>query len=330
MLSFPLLESVLLLVALILLGVLLRATGVLSDAQGPVLARLVTQVTLPALIVSALVRSRLEWVYFELALVMLGAELVSLLLGWGLARLLRLGPAQAGAVILTAGFGSSSLLGYPLIANVFANDAAALTEAAMISELGVGPALFTLGALIAIYLGAKAAAQPAAQTAPASPDLGTAPWREALGFFRSPIFVALCLGVLWSVADLPIDGPIIGTALRGVDLVAAANSFLVALTVGLSLRFHGLRALLWVALGVGSIKLILKPLLVWLPSLALPLTSVQLEVLIVEAAMPSALLSVVLARRYGCDAELASKLVLATSLGSVVSILAVSKLLWPS
>jgi len=151
-----------------------------------------------------------------------------------------------------------------------------------------------------------------------------------LGFFRSPIFIALCIGLTWSLLDLPDDGPVVGTTLRAVDLVASANSFLVALTVGLSLRFQGLRAMVWLALGVALIKLILKPILVWLPSLALPLTSVQLEVLIIEAAMPSALLSVVLARRYGCDAELASKLVLATSLGCVVSILVMSKLLWPT
>lgn len=332
MTMLALFESVLLLVGLILLGVLLRVRGLLSDAHAPVLARLVTQVTLPALIFSALVRAPLEAVYSELAAIMLGAELIALGLGWGLARLLRLGPAQAAAVILTAGFGSSSLLGYPLIAEVFSDDAAALTEAAMISELGVGPALFTLGTLIAAYLGARAARASGATDHDAGSVTAAQnqPWRAALAFFHSPIFIALCLGALWSFAGVPNEGPVVGTALRAIDLIAAANSFLVALSVGLSIRFQGLRAILWVALGVGLIKLFLKPILVWLPSLALPLSAMQLEVLIIEAAMPSALLAVVLARRYGCDAELASQLVLATSLGCLFSMLLITRLLWPS
>jgi predicted permease len=318
MLSIPLLQSVGLLVGLILLGVLLRWRGILGDEHGPVLARLVTQVTLPALIVSALSRSTIEAVYVELALVMLVAELICLALGWGLARRLRLGPAQTGAVILTAGFGSSSMLGYALIGSVFSSDPAALTEAAMISELGVGPALFILGTLIALYYGAKASdterADGAATTA-------------ALAFFRSPIFLALCIGSLWSVADLPQQGALLGPLFHAIDLVAAANTLLVALCVGLALRFDGLRAILAVALGVMVIKLIAKPILVWLPGQALADSASQLEVLVIEAAMPSALLAVVLSRRFGCDAALASKLVLATSLGCVLTVVLMVNLL---
>jgi len=195
----------------------------------------------------------------------------------------------------------------------------------------VGPALLTIGTLIAIYLGKKAemATGPLAGR-PASAAMQTSPLHAALDFFRSPIFIALCIGLVWSVTDLPDDGPVIETVLRALDLVASANSFLVALIVGLSLRFQGLRTMLWATLGVALITLILKPIFVWLPSLVISLTPMQLEVLIIEAAMPSALLAVVLARRYGCDAELASKLVLVTSLGCVVSILVMSKLLWPT
>lgn len=320
MLSIPLLQSVGLLVGLILLGVLLRWRGILGEDHGPVLARLVTQVTLPALIVSALSRASIEAVYVELALVMLAAELACLALGWALARALRLGPAQTGAVVLTAGFGSSSMLGYALIGSVFSADAAALTEAAMISELGVGPALFILGTLIALYYGARAS-----ETLPAQGAARSA----ALAFFRSPIFIALCVGSLWSLADLPQQGTILGPVFQAIDLVAAANTLLVALCVGLALRFDGLRAILAVALGVMVIKLIAKPLLVWLPGRALAASPTQLEVLVIEAAMPSALLAVVLSRRFGCDAALASKLVLATSLGCVATVVVMVNLLTP-
>jgi predicted permease len=43
--------------------------------------------------------------------------------------------------------------------------------------------------------------------------------------------------------------------------------------------------------------------------------------------MPSALLSVVLAGRYGCDAQLASKLVFATTVASLTTVLIMTQLL---
>ncbi|HRX54273.1 MAG TPA: hypothetical protein P5016_07170, partial [Verrucomicrobiales bacterium] len=47
---------------------------------------------------------------------------------------------------------------------------------------------------------------------------------------------------------------------------------------------------------------------------------VQRQVLILESSMPSALLSVTLSARYGCDAVLASRLVLATAAMSLVTL----------
>ncbi|AGA89936.1 putative permease [Thioflavicoccus mobilis 8321] len=312
-----LIESVGLLVILILLGVVLRRIGLLRDEHGPLLARLVTQVTLPALIFSALARSTMQWVYLELAGAMLFAETLCLALGWILARAARLGPAQSGAVILTAGFGSSSLLGYPLISALYPDDAPALMQAAVISELGVAPLLFTVGTMIALYYGAHTATN------------GTTPLRAALKFFYSPIFIALCAGLAWSLAGLPHSGPGLDMLFRGLGQLADANTFLVALTVGVALRFDGLRAILWLALGVAAIKLLLKPLLVWLPAHWIGVSSIELQILLIEATMPSAMLTAVLARSYGCDATLASKLILATSLASIATVVLMLELLAP-
>ena len=99
------------------------------------------------------------------------------------------------------------------------------------------------------------------------------------------------------------------------------------MTVGVLLHFQGLRSLLALVAVVCAIKLILKPVMVWLPSLALGMTPIQTQVLVLEAAMPSALLTVVLASTYGCDARLASKLVFATSLASAVTVVSMFRLL---
>ncbi len=93
-----------------------------------------------------------------------------------------------------------------------------------------------------------------------------------------------------------------------------------ALTVGVLLNFSSLRNLVKVAVAAVMIKLILSPLLVYFPATLLSLEAWQLQVLLLEAAMPSAMLSVVLAKQYGCDAKLAVQLLFMTLAGSLFTV----------
>ncbi len=306
--------SIVVLVGLICLAMVLRHIGLVKEQQGPLFSKLVTHVTLPALIFVSLAKSVLHWEYALLALVMLVAEIVCLVLAWLAGRRMGLASPQLGAVVLTAGFGSSSLLGYALISQVYGGDMQAIAEAVVISELGVGPALFILGTMIALYFGS-------------GHEQAGGRLTEALKFFRSPIFLSVVSGLIWSILKLPTAGPYIDVPFQALGLLGSANTFLVALTVGVLLHFQGVKSLLGLVALVCTIKLILKPVMVWLPSLALEMSAVQVEVLVLEAAMPSALLTVVLASSYGCDARLASKLVFATSLASAVTVVSMFRLL---
>ena len=292
--------SIVILVGLICFAVLLRRLGILKEDQGPFFGNLVTKVTLPALIFVTLVKTHVLFSEVVLAVIMIGAELISLALAWLAARSLRLDKPQTGAVLLTAGFGSSSLLGYPLISHLYPGNPGAVTEAVVISELGVGPLLFTLGAFIAIYYGSAHVS--------ARDRL-----RSAMRFFYSPIFISVVLGVAASCLDIPWRNPDIKPFIDALDYLAHANTFMVVLTVGLLLHFGGLTKIASLVVLVGGLKLIIKPVLVWLPVLGMDLALWQTQVLILEAAMPSAMLSVALSASYGCDAKLASKLVFATS-----------------
>jgi malate permease and related proteins len=300
-------SSVAILVALICFAMLLRRLGVLKEEQGPIFARLITHVTLPALIFVSLMQTKILWSEAILAFYMLIAEIICLVLGWFIARMFRLDAARTGAVVLATGFGSSSLLGYALINQVFPNNSDALTEAVIISELGVVPAFFTLGVMIAIYYGST-------QTEPGER------FRAALKFFKSPIFVSVAAGLLFSFLVGPIENPIFNRVLDGVDVVGSANTFIVALTVGLLLHFKGLKEVVGLALLVCLVKLVLKPVMLWLPTLPMDLMDWQVHVLILEASMPSAMLTAALCSSYGCDGKLASKLVFATTIVSIVTI----------
>lgn len=296
-----LIASIVVLLGLICFAAFLRKKGFVKEEHGGIFAKLVTHATLPALIFTSLARTTVVWSEAWLALIMFGAELLALALGWCAARLLRLDRPSTGAMIMVSGFGSSSLLGYALISQVFPGNIAAMTEAVVVSEIGVGPALFTLGTMIAIYYGNEVAS-PGARL------------RAALEFFRSPIFVAVVAGLLWAWFKLPTDGPIMGTIMQAFDLTGAANTLMVTLLVGLLLHFKGIGSVAMAGLFVAANKLILKPILIWLPTVALSVPSQEVQILILEAAMPSALLTVALSRTYGCNAGLASRMVFLTTI----------------
>jgi len=306
------LTSIFVLALVIVLVVYLRKRGVLRREDGMLFSRLVTQITLPALIFEALARSIVEWQYLLLFLFIFGSEILLLLIAWSVGRVMKLHSGQMGSFLLASAFGSSTLLGYAVIVELFPGDSAALAEAAFISELGVGLPLFTIGVMIVIYYG--------------STEKGNGSLLQGAGlFFRSPIFFSIVAGLLWSLSGLETSGDIITPLFDAIGIIARSNTFLVALTVGVLLQFSSLRSIAWIVFAVIVIRLILSPLLVYLPSSMMALESWQMQVLLLEASMPSAMLSVVLAHRYGCDAELAAKLVFATLLASLVT---ATTLLW--
>ena len=299
--------SILILAVIILLVVWLRKVSILREENGVLFSKLVTQVTLPALIFDALAKSSFEWQYVLLFVYMFITELLLLAIGWVIGKLINLTSEQMGSFLLVSAFGSSALLGYVLIAELYPHNTAALTEGTFISELGVGLSLFTIGVMIIMHYGHEE------QTANSS-------LHGALQFFKSPVFIAIVLGLLWSFSPLGSKGILLTPIFEATHLIAKANTFLVALTVGVLLNFTSLRKITSIALAAVTIKLLLSPLLIYLPVSMLSLEGWQLQVLLLEAAMPSAMLSVVLAKQYGCDAKLAAQLVFITLFVSLFSV----------
>lgn len=306
--TFP---AIAVLIALISLVVALRTAGLLKTDDGPLFARIVTHLTLPATIFYALAHARdLQWDYALVVLFLFAAEMLLLALAWMLGRALKLSRGQLGSFMLASAFGSSALLGYALVGQLFPNNIEALSEAVFISELGVGVGLFTVGTLVAIHFGREEAQADSVA-------------RSLWVFAKSPIFLSILAGFAYGQLQAPLEGVFFKEVFSAIHLIAQANTFFVILTIGVMLQFHGLGSVIGLAAIAIFLKLLVSPFLVWLPALAIPLQNWQQDVMLLEAAMPSALLSVVLAARYGCDAQLASKLVYLTTLVSAGSILIV-------
>jgi predicted permease len=306
-----LLVAVAVVVILYGLALLLRRRQVLTEDHSLVLARLVTDLLLPAMVFYTLARERIELHQMGPAFVMLGLELSCIALAWVASAMLRFPRAQQGAIVFCAAFGSSTFLGYPIIAEMFPHQAEAMIEAVLISEIGVGYTIFILGPVLAAYFGSKAGE-------------GRSRWSASLAFFRSPVFFALVLGMLWGTLALPgEDSAWLAPVFHVCKALGAALTPIAILAVGLMFRIPALKHIVLPLGIVALVKLLLKPLAAGAAASVLGFPDLWREVLVLLAAMPPAVLGVVFLRRYGGDATLASALLLAATIVSCGTLLIV-------
>jgi len=301
------------LVVLVCLG--LKRQGVIQEQHNPLFAGLLTKVAIPAAIVSHLALNRLTAKQALMVLPMIVAVCLCVAAAWVAARLLRLDRSRTGAFMLASGFSSSTLIGYPLVQYAFPGDPGAMTDAILISELGMGLPIFTLGVGIAMYWGASGS-DPAAR-------------RQALGnYFRSPIFVALVVGLLLAPLGVDPSEPFLAPIFSACHMIDAAIALLSCLILAVELRLgQRWRSVLGLLAVAAVIKFGLQPWLGYGQAQILGLAWQQTQVLILESAMPSAILGVVFATHYRCDAPMVATLAFGTTMLSLAAVPVVFTLL---
>ncbi|MBL8341319.1 MAG: AEC family transporter [Rubrivivax sp.] len=255
---------ILLLVACLLAGWALSASGRVGEQAHQPINAVIIHVSLPAVTLRALHafefdRDHLLPVLMPWALFALGA-----LLFWVLGRALALTRAQMGALTLVGGLGNTSFVGLPMIEALQGRDG-----------LGLGLLIDQLGSYLALStLGVGAAALYAAGPRVSGREMA----RRVLTF---PPVIALMVAL--ALRPLPLAQPLESALARIGDTLAP----LALLSVGMQLRLGAVREhARALALGL-SYKLVLAPALVvgllWLLDAAPDMTS---RVSVIEAAMP--------------------------------------------
>jgi predicted permease len=212
-----------------------------------------------------------------------------------------------GAFVLVSGWGSSSTIGYALIMQAFGGNPQALEDALVISELGAGAPLFLLAIPFAMHYGRE-------HTQSRSMLV------SILEFFRSPIFISLALGITLSFAPYPHENVIVKTVYSLLDIIGGSLELFTAFAVGLMLHPIPVRKLLPAIAALFLINLIAEPLIALGGAHLFGLSQLQDRVLVIEAAMPAGAIAAVVAARYGCNGSLASALVIAMYILSILTI----------
>jgi hypothetical protein len=301
-------QTVLAFASVVLLCVFLKYRGIIKAEHSPLFAQLLIQVALPVVIFSKLATQPIAPRQLLLVVSMIGAVIVCLGVSWGAGRVLRLDRAQTGALMMASSFGSSTLIGYPLIQYAFPHNPEALIDAILISELGVGLPTFTLCVWVAMCFGEGAAAEAGRRR------------KILLDYFRSPIFIALAAGLLISTLHLNPESPYLAPFSQAADMVAASITLLSCLILAIELDLRSMRHMWLVVVISAAIQMGLHPLVAGLQADFYRFTPLQREVLVLEAAMPSAILGVVFATRYRCAAQWNAALVFGNILIGLIAV----------
>ena len=286
-------------VAVVVLGHALRASGRLPITAADTLNTVVTDVTMPALILATL-GARSVPTAAPRAVV---AATVGLVTGLGLgtlaARALGFGRPGRGSMALTAGFSNTGFLGIPLILGLYPDATDAGAAAVLIDAFVTTLWLYTAGVFWARRQGEGGQRVP-----------------HLARLLVTPASIAVIGGLAMSLAGLRLPGPIA----RFAGLLGGATVPLVFLALGLRLDWKGVRGSLRPILAVAAIRQGIVPAVVLGVAAALGLRGAVRDVTVLEAAMPSAMMAAVVSDRYGCDGPLATAAVVFTTLLGVLTI----------
>jgi predicted permease len=140
--------------------------------------------------------------------------------------------------------------------------------------------------------------------------------RAAVHSLQSPVLYAAVLGLLFNQMQVTVPDPVF----NAVDLLAGAAVPGMLVLLGSQLRsttFGGDQRILWRSV---LIRLVASPLVAWGLCSLLGLSGLERQVLIVQAAMPTAVMTTVLATEFDAAPRLVAAAVLASTLLSMVTL----------
>lgn len=281
--------------AIVAIGAVLRATGILTAGDSKPLNAVIVNVALPAFVFQAVRRAELgpelwrvvaiSWVVFA---IMLG-------LAWLLSLVRASDRKRRGAFLLVSALGNTGYIGYPVTAALLG--ATAVPLAVFSDVFGTVFALVLVGFPLAARFGHSERGR-------------VNVLRELVTF---PAVIALVAGLALRSLAIPIP------VSSGLDMLANVVAPLIMLSVGVSLRPRAL------ARGAADVALVAFLRLAVAPMAALMIGGLFLqgEVLRVgtlQAGMPAMMLSLAVGERFGLDTEFIASAIFVTTVLSAVTI----------
>lgn len=249
------------------------------DSLRHAITDLVFYLLLPALVLRVLWQAEVGIQSVQISAVASSSILTAMLFSWLACIGCRTERRITGAAILAASFANITYLGLPVITSALGEWAAGI--AIQYDLFSSTPLLFTLGILVAANYGqAEKEIHPIGQ------------------LVRIPALWVALLAVILNFAMAPMPA-MLESVLR---LLGNAIVPLMLIAIGLSLEWRGLQRKAWgPLLMVITVQLILMPLFVWGISGFFDFSQQQQLALVLEAAMPSMVIGLMICEHYNLD-----------------------------
>ncbi|MDH5472631.1 MAG: AEC family transporter [Gammaproteobacteria bacterium] len=269
-----------------------------SQTIRKVLTDIVYFIFLPALVLNVLWNASLGLDTLKISLSAAAGVIVSMLLSIYICRRCHTRPHIVGAVVLAAAFPNATYLGYPLLQNTLGQWAGPI--AIQYDLLACTPLLLTVGIMLAARFGNK----------------GEKP-HPFFTLIKVPPLWAAAIAILLNLSQ--VQSPEWFQGLLSMMGSAVIPLMLIAIGLALKQGFGETRYLLTV-IPVVIIQLFIMPVTVWGMSQLLNMGHELTVAVVLEGAMPSMALGVVLCDRYGLNTGVYAAAVTTTTLLSLFTL----------
>ena len=289
-------ETILAIILLILIGYIAKRIGLLKSEDSITLNKIVINIAIPSLIFLAMFNADLSniKILLPITLICIITGILCGILVYIFSRVRGYPKKTRWTLVGTSALFNSGFLGYPVVLGVFG--AAGLVRAAFY-DMGSTILFLCLGILFILIFGGKYTS--IIKRTVLFPPL----WGIILGiianiFHLTPGFIPLDVLTYLSGAAIPI----------------------IMISLGLSLEAGGLKNYFYAASFVTSIRLLISPLIAIFMIYILGLHGLEGTVTVVEAGMPSAMLSLVLAASYDLDINAAAACIFLSTVVSMITL----------
>lgn len=273
--------------------------GTSADQTRLALTNVVYYFFLPAMVLDVLWKADIGTQSLKYSALGCSTILLGVAVSWMLIRMFKFKNQQAGALMLATAFPNVTYLGLPVLEQAFG--AWSRSVVIQVDLFATAPLVFTVGISLARYFGSSQDGRP----------------KSLLGFFNAPPFWAAFAAVVLNIAHIPAPCWLAGL----LQKLSSAVAPLMIFSLGLALSWRAIRFRnLPYIIPIVAFKLFL------LPWAAMHIADVvQLEgkfkaAAVLDLAMPSMLLGVVLCDRYRLDSSLYATAVTVTTGLSLISL----------
>ena len=288
--------TILSIILMIGIGYVLKRIDFLSEKDINPLNKIVMNILLPCMIFSALYSSDLSLIpkLGILPFVILISSFVTGLVSFLILKKLGYDDKKLWSVLVTVMIANTAFMGYPVNLGIFGHEG---FLRAIFCDIATMCIFLILSFVLVIKFG------------------GTV--KKAIRKIALfPPLWAIILGLGLNILNVPI-GPVLNNT---VNYLGNGAIPLIMISLGLSIDLAGLSRSKSMVAFTSIMKLLFFPAIAFIVVLSLGLSDLQYTVAIVEAAMPSGMLSLVLAITYNLDYQLTSDCILINTVISLITL----------